>query len=83
MIPPYLLLSLILGAIYGIIFHLWRGKSFKDLAIYLIAGIIGFIIGQAIGNLLGLQLLLIGPLHIIEATLLSWVSLFVAQWLKI
>jgi uncharacterized membrane protein YeaQ/YmgE (transglycosylase-associated protein family) len=83
MIPPYLLLLLILGAIYGIMFHLWRGKTFKDLAIYLVAGIIGFIIGQAIGNLLGLQFFSIGPLHIVAGTLLSWLSLFVAQWLKI
>ena len=81
--PPYLLLSLVLGAIYGTIFHLWRGKSVKDLVIYLITGIIGFIIGQALGNLLGLRIFLIGPLHIIEATVISWVSLFVAQWLKI
>ena len=81
--PPYLLLSLILGGIYGTIFHLWRGKSVKDLVIYLITGIIGFIIGQALGNLLGLRIFLIGPLHIIEATVISWASLFVAQWLKI
>jgi uncharacterized membrane protein YeaQ/YmgE (transglycosylase-associated protein family) len=81
--PPYLLLSLILGGIYGTIFHLWRGKSVKDLVIYLITGIIGFIIGQALGNLLGLKIFLIGPLHIIEATVISWISLFVAQWLKI
>ena len=81
--PPYLLLSLILGAIYGAVFYLWRGKGFKDLAIYLIAAIIGFIIGQALGNLLGLGIFLIGPLHIIEATIVSWVGLFVAQWLKI
>ena len=81
--PPYLLLSLILGGIYGTIFHLWRGKSVKDLVIYLITGIIVFIIGQALGNLLGLRIFLIGPLHIIEATVISWISLFVAQWLKI
>jgi hypothetical protein len=81
--PPYLLLSLMLGALYGTVFHLWRGQGFKDLAIYLIAGIIGFILGQAVGNLLGLSFFLIGPLHFIEATILSWVGLFVAQWLKI
>ena len=81
--PPYLLLSLVLGAIYGTIFHLWRGKNVKDLVIYFFAGIIGFIIGQALGNLWGVKIFMIGPLHIIEATVISWASLFVAQWLKI
>lgn len=81
--PPYLLLSLILGAIYGTIFHVWRGKTFKDLAIFMVAGMVGFIIGQALGNLFGFQVFLIGPLHIIEATVTSWITLFVAQWLKI
>jgi len=81
--PPHLLLSLLLGAIYGTIFHLWRGKTLKDLVIYGVAAILGFIFGQALGNLLGLDIFLIGPLHVVEATVVSWASLFLAQWLKI
>lgn len=81
--PPYLLLSFILGAIYGLLFHLWRGKNFQDLAIYFVTGIVGFAMGQFLGNLMGLDMFLIGPLHIAEATLLSWVNLFIIQWLKI
>lgn len=81
--PPYLLLSFLLGAVYGTVFHLWRGENFKDLALYFVAGILGFILGQAVGNILGLEFLLIGPLHIVEATLVSWAGLFVAQWIKI
>jgi hypothetical protein len=81
--PPYLLLSLLLGGAYGALFHLWRGKKIRELVIYFLTGIIGFGIGQAVGNVLGLNVFLIGPLHIVEASVMSWVCLFVIQWLKV
>jgi hypothetical protein len=81
--PPYLLLSLLLGGLYGVLFHLWRGKTIRDLIIYFLTGIIGFFLGQGLANLLELDLFLIGPLHIIEATVVSGLSLWVMNWLKI
>jgi hypothetical protein len=81
--PPYILLSVLLGGIYGTLFHLWRGKSLRDLVIYFLSGIIGFALGQGLGNLFGFTAFLIGPLHVVEATIISWVVLFVVQWLKI
>jgi len=81
--PPYLLLSFLLGGIYGALFHFWQGKTIRDLVIYFLTGIIGFGLGQALGNLLELNIFLIGPLHIVEATLVSWLSLFMMKWLKV
>ena len=81
--PPYLLLSFLLGGIYGALFHFWQGKTIRDLVIYFLTGIIGFGLGQALGNLLELNIFLIGPLHIVEATLISWLSLFMMKWLKV
>ncbi len=80
---PDLLLIILLGGAYGALFHLWRGKNFRELIIYFLTGIIGFGIGQAVGNVLGLNVFLIGALHIIEASVMSWVCLFVMQWLKV
>lgn len=81
--PPYLLLSFLLGGIYGAFFHFWQGKTIRDLIIYFLTGIIGFGIGQALGNLLGLNLFMIGPVHIAEATAMSWLSLLLMKWLKV
>ena len=81
--PPYLLLSLLLGSLYGTLFHLWRGKTARDLIIFFLTGIVGFWLGQTLGNLINSELFLIGPLHILEATALSWISLFVVKWLKV
>ena len=81
--PPYLLLSALIGASYGTLFHLWRGKSLSDLPVYLLTGVIGFGLGQALGDLIGMNIALIGSIHIIEATIVSWLSLFLMYWLKI
>lgn len=81
--PPYILLSLILGSLYGTLFYLWRGKNARDLIIYFVTGMAGFWLGQVLGDLIGSNLFLIGPLHILEATALAWASLFVVRWLKV
>ncbi|MCB0211144.1 MAG: hypothetical protein KDJ52_17530 [Anaerolineae bacterium] len=81
--PPFILLSLLLGGVFGTLFHLWRGRSLRDLILYLLAGIIGFVLGQSIAMIMGLEMWLIGPLHIVEATIVSWGGLFLVDWLKI
>ena len=81
--PPYLLLSALIGAVYGTLFHLWRGKTLPDLPIYFLTGVIGFGLGQVFGELVGLNISLIGPIHIVEASLVSWGSLLLIFWLKI
>jgi hypothetical protein len=80
---PALFLSALIAGIYGALFHLWRGRTLRELPLYLIASAIGFALGQLVGNLIGLDLFTIGPIHIVEASLGSWVMLFVARWLKV
>jgi hypothetical protein len=80
--PPYLLFTVVVGGIYGVIFHLWRGQNLRELAIYFLTGIIGFGVGQGIASLLGLSLFMLGPIHLPEASLVSWASLFIIRWLK-
>lgn len=80
---PYFLLSFLIGGVYGAIFHLWRGKSPVDVIYYFVAGVIGFGIGQSVAAFLGWSFFLIGPLHIIEASLCAWASLFLARWLRL
>jgi hypothetical protein len=81
--PPYILLTILLGAAYGTLFHMWRGKNLRDLILYFLTGILGFLVGQELGILMGFNLFLIGPLHVVEASLISWGSLFLMQWLKV
>lgn len=80
---PYLLLSLLIASIYGALFHLWRGRTFRELLLYLTAAIVGFGLGGLAGDAMGLHLFMVGPLPIVEASLASWGMLFIARWLKV
>jgi hypothetical protein len=79
---PALILSLIIASAYGALFHVWKGKTAKDLLIYLAAGLAGFGLGQLVGNTLGLGIFMIGEVHVVEASLICWLILFIAKWLK-
>jgi uncharacterized membrane protein YjjP (DUF1212 family) len=81
-LPPYLLVATMVGATYGVLFHLWRGKTIRDLIIYFLTGILGFIIGQVLGTVLGLNFLLVGQIHLVAGTVASWGLLFFMQWFK-
>jgi hypothetical protein len=81
--PPYLLLSFLLGGVYGALFHLWQGKTIRDLIIYFLTGIIGFGLGQALGNMMGFNVFQIGSVHIVEASVICWASLLMMKWLKV
>lgn len=82
MIPPFiapsLLLSLVLSVIYASLFHLWRGRGVRDFVIYLIAAVVGFGVGQLAGAMIRLPMLQIGEVHLIEATVGSWLALAIA-----
>jgi hypothetical protein len=81
--PPVVLLAALLAGAYGAMFHMWRGRTFRELPLYLIAAVLGFGLGQAAGNMAKLDIFTIGSLHVIEASLGSWGLLFIARWLKV
>ena len=82
LLSPPLILSLIIASAYAAFFNLWQGGSARDLLIYLLACWLGFAIGELVGDLLGLDILMIGQIHVLEGTVGSLVLLFLAKWLK-
>lgn len=82
LLSPPLVLSLIIASAYAAIFNLWQRGSARDLLIYLLACWLGFAIGELAGDFLGLDILMIGEIHIMEGTVGSLVLLFLARWLK-
>lgn len=84
MIPTAtLVLSLILASIYAGAFHVFKGKVLVELPIFWAAGVVGFIIGELVAQVLRLNFLMIGELHVVEASAVSIACLFIARWLKV
>ena len=80
---PPLALSLVLSSLYAGLFHLIWGQSWGEFLLYWITAIVGFGLGQAIGNAMGLNILMVGQVHLLEASLVCWAALFIAKWLKV
>ena len=74
---PGLLLGLLLSMGYAGIFHLWVGRSMRDLAAYMAAALIGFALGNWIGATMEIPLPQVGLLHVIEGTIGAWIGLFI------
>ena len=82
LLSPPLILSLIIASAYAAFFNLWQGGSARDLLIYLGACWLGFAIGELVGDFVGLDILMIGEIHILEGTFGSLLLLFLSKWLK-
>jgi hypothetical protein len=74
-VPPALLLSVLLCVAYAGLLHLWKGRSLRDLLLYLVAAAVGFAVGQLLGLLLQIPLPRIGQLHVVEASIFAWAAL--------
>ncbi|MEM7030995.1 MAG: hypothetical protein AAF629_15625 [Chloroflexota bacterium] len=79
---PFFLLTILIGGIYGAIFQVWQGKTVRDVFFYVLAGTIGFSLGQMVGSALGWQYGMIGPLFLIEGTFICWITLLATRWLR-
>lgn len=76
-VSPALLLGSLLSCVYASLYHLWGGRTLRDLMVALLASGIGFSTGQSIGLLTSISLLRIGQLHVLEASLCAWIALVV------
>ena len=78
---PGFLFSFLLATAYGAGFHLLFGGRLAKLVLYLLAAWLGFAIGQWVGGLLDLNILKVGPIHTLFASLGSWLALLLSHWL--
>ena len=83
LLSPPMVLSLIIASAYAAFFNLWQGGSVRDLLIYLAACWVGFAIGELAGDFLGLDILMIGQIHVLEGTIGALVLLALTNWLKV
>ncbi|MBC8448877.1 MAG: hypothetical protein H8D78_14110 [Chloroflexi bacterium] len=86
LLSPALLLSAVIALLYASLFHLWQGRTLRDLGIFALAAVLGFAVGQGVGQWVYVPLLkwqLVGQVHVLVASLFSWLALFIAKRLKV
>jgi hypothetical protein len=71
----------ILATLYGAVFHFIFGGDARRLALFLLAGWLGFALGHSFGVILGVNVFNIGPLRFFSATLGAWLALLAARFL--
>jgi len=79
---PVFLVGSVLATLWAALFHFVLGRRLADLILYWFIALIGFAVGQAMAEILGLRWLLVGQVHMIEGTAACWIAMFVARWLK-
>ena len=76
---PSAVLAFLLASAYGLGFYLILGHGWLRLALYWLVGVIGFFLGEALANLVGLAIFNIGEMNLVEGTLVSWLGLFAVR----
>lgn len=75
-----LVLGFLLATAYGAGFHLIMGGAARRILLYVLAAWIGFGLGHFLGDLLNIELLKLGVVHLLTASLGAWIAL-IASWL--
>ncbi len=80
---PVVVLEALVGAYSAVLFGLLTGRPVQRLADLLPMGLIGCLLGQLAAGQLRTPGLLVGDLHLLEATVGAWALLFVAARLGV
>lgn len=76
---PNTLFGFIIATLLGAAFHLVMGGDARRLALFLLAGWLGFSLGQILGTILEINLLSIGTLRIVPAVIGALTALLIAH----
>jgi hypothetical protein len=74
-------LGFLLATAYGAGFHLVMGGPPRRIIIYVLAAWFGFAAGHLVGDLANFELLKLGAIHLLSASLGAWAMLFIGRWL--
>ncbi len=78
---PSIVLGLLLGSLYGLLWHAVVGRRPVGLLAHWLVGVGGFFAGYALAALSGWHLLKLGAIPLVEATVGSVLALVALWWL--
>jgi hypothetical protein len=77
-----IVLGFLLATIYGAAFHLFVGGPPRRIILYVIASWVGFTIGHIVGDLLSVDILLLGAVQLLTASVGAWIALILSWFLE-
>lgn len=80
---PAVVLSVLVASICAVLFYIWQGKTLRNLALYWVASVLGFLAGQWLAIKFGLPTPAMGEVHIIEGVLIAIGACFLVKLSKI
>lgn len=80
--PSGIVLGFLLSTAYGAGFHFLLGGPARRIVLYVLAAWVGFALGHFLGDLLNIDILKLGVVHLFSASLGAWIALIVS-WLLV
>lgn len=78
-LSPALWLCVLFGLTYAALFTLWRGGGFRQLLRDVVAGVLGFGLGQLIASFLHLPTVRVGEVHLLWGSLFAVLTLLAGR----
>lgn len=78
---PSIVLGVLLGSLYGLLWHACLGRGWRWLPLYWLVGLLGFFGGCVVATLGGFTALRLGSLPILEGIVGSLLALAATWWL--
>ena len=76
-----IILGFLLATVYGAAFHVIMGGPARRIILYILAAWVGFAAGHFVGDLINMEFLKLGVLHLFSASLGAWIALVASWWL--
>lgn len=72
---PVFVFGIVLATMYGLGCHVLLGGSVRRMVLFVISSWVGFLLGQYIGDIIGIELFRLGVLHLLPASVCSFIFL--------
>ncbi len=78
---PVLIFAFVIATMYGLGFHVILGGNARRMVLFIVTSWVGFLLGQYIGGHLDIDLLRIGVIHLLPASITAFGLLIFAHLL--
>ncbi len=79
MLNPVFVFGLVIATLYGLGFHVVMGGPARRMVLFVTTSWVGFLLGQYIGDFISIDFMRIGIVHLLPATVCSFVFLVFAH----